>query len=155
MRAIYRGKPSLLCDLVEPFRPYIVHFLLNYCKTLSPEDFERAFVKNKVPRYFLKHEATWNFIENLNKQLFEVYTPQQTNRSVGFKTQFETLIDECVSSIAKTINSPTLKIPETTFPKPLLYHQKQWTTSSSPSLSGKAQRARISHKQSSLLNIKL
>ena len=45
---------------------------------------------------------------------------------IGFKMQFETLIDEYVSSIAKTINSPTLKIAETTFPKPLLYHQKQW-----------------------------
>jgi CRISPR-associated protein Cas1 len=125
------GKPSLVCDLVEPFRPYIMHFLLNYCKTLNPEDFKRAFVKNKVPRYFLKHEATWNLIENLNKHLFEAYIPQQINRKVGFKMQFETLIGEYVSSIAKTINSPTLKIPETTFPKPLLYHQKQWTTSTS------------------------
>lgn len=130
------GKPSLVCDLVEPFRPYIVHFLLHYCKTLEPKDFKRTFFKNKVPRYFLTHKTTWNLIENLNKQLFEAYIPQQINRKIGFKMQFETLIDEYVSSIAKAINTPNLEIPETTFPKPLHYPLKQWTTStSSPSFS--------------------
>jgi CRISPR-associated protein Cas1 len=123
------GKPSLVCDLVEPFRPYIVHFLLNYCKTLSPEDFRRAFVKNKVPRYFLKHEATWNLIENLNKHLFEAYIPQQINRKVGFKMQFETLIDEYTSNLAKTLNSSTLEKAETQFPRPLLFYPKQHATS--------------------------
>jgi CRISPR-associated protein Cas1 len=127
------GKPSLVCDLVEPFRPYIIHFLLNYSKTLEPKDFKRAYIKNKLPRYFLTHEATWNLIETLNKHLFEAYIPQVRNRNIGFRMQFETLIDEYVSSIAKTLNSPSLKIPETTFPKPLLYHQKQWTTSTSSS----------------------
>jgi CRISPR-associated protein Cas1 len=136
------GKPSLVCDLAEPFRPYIVHFLLNYCKTLEPEDFKRAFVKNKVPRYFLKHEATWNLIENLNKQLFEAYISQQINRKVGFKMQFETLIDEYASNLAKTLNSPSLKIAKTTFPKPLPYHEKQWTTSSSSSSLGLVQNLR-------------
>jgi hypothetical protein len=34
----------------------------------------------------------------------------------------------------KTINSPDLEIPQTTFPKPLQYPLKQWTSStSSPS----------------------
>jgi hypothetical protein len=32
---------------------------------------------------------------------------------------------------AKTVNSPSLKIPETTFPEPLLYPLKQWATSPS------------------------
>ncbi|MCJ7698993.1 hypothetical protein MUO56_01915 [Candidatus Bathyarchaeota archaeon] len=126
-------------DLVEPFRPYIIHFLLQYSKTLEPNDFKRTYIKNKLPRYFLTHETTWTLIEALNKQLFEAYIPQQRNRNIGFKMQFETLIDEYVSSIAKTINSPILKIAETTFPKPLLYHEKQWATSSSPSFLDKPQ----------------
>ena len=116
------GKPSLVCDLVEPFRPYIMHFLLSYSKTLKPTDFKRAYFKNKLPRYFLTHETTWRLIETLNKQLFEAAIPQQRNRNIGFKMQFETLIDEYVSSIAKTINTSSLKTPETTFPKPLHYH---------------------------------
>ena len=125
------GKPSLCCDLVEPFRPYIIHFLLSYSKTLEPKDFKRAYFKNKLSRYFLTHETTWNLIKTLNKQLFEAYIPQVRNRNIGFRMQFETLIDEYVSSIAKTINTPSLQIPETTFPEPLPYHQKQWTTSTS------------------------
>jgi hypothetical protein len=53
--------------------------------------------------------------------------------------QFETLIDEYVSSIAKTINKPDLEIPETTFPKPLHYPLKQWATAStSPSFPQRA-----------------
>jgi hypothetical protein len=111
--------------------------LIQYSKTLDPTDFKRTYIKNKLPRYFLKHEATWSLIETLNNQLFEAYIPQRRNRNIGFKMQFETLIDEDVSSIAKTINSPTLKIAETTFPQPLPYHEKQWTTSSS-SISRKA-----------------
>jgi CRISPR-associated protein Cas1 len=123
------GKPSLVCDLIEPFRPYIIHFLLHYSKTLEPNDFKRTYIKNKLPRYFLIHKTTWNLIETLNKQLFEAYIPQQRNRNIGFRMQFETLIDEYVSSIAKTINSPTLKIAETQFPKPLLIYPKQYATS--------------------------
>jgi CRISPR-associated protein Cas1 len=123
------GKPSLVCDLVEPFRPYIIHFLLQYSKTLEPNNFKRTYIKNKLPRYFLTHETTWNLIETLNKQLFEAYIPQQRNRNIGFRMQFETLIDEYVSSIAKTINSPTLRIAETQFPKPLLFYPKQHATS--------------------------
>jgi CRISPR-associated endonuclease Cas1 len=148
------GKPSLVCDLVEPFRPYIIHFLLDYSKTLDPKDFKRTYFKNKLPRYFLTHETTWNLIETLNKQLFEAYIPQQRNRKIGFKMQFETLIDEYVSSIAKTINTPNIEKPETTFPKPLLYPLKQWTTtSSSASLSTrnhKPQNPRSPRKFSSL-----
>jgi CRISPR-associated endonuclease Cas1 len=126
------GKPSLVCDLVEPFRPYIINFLLYYSKSLEPKDFKRTYIKDKLPRYFLTHETTWNLIENLNKQLFEAYIPQQRNRNIGFRMQFETLIDEYVSSIAKTINTPNLQKTQTTFPKPLHYPLKQWATSSSP-----------------------
>jgi hypothetical protein len=76
----------------------------------------------------LTHETTWNLIETLNKQLFEAYIPQQRNRKIGFRMQFETFIDEYVSSIAKTINTPNLEKTEIDFPKPLLYPLKQWTT---------------------------
>ena len=110
------GKPSLVCDLMEPFRPYIIHFLLDYSKTLDPQDFKRTYFKNKLPRYFLTHETTWNLIETLNKQLFEASIPLQRNRKIGFRMQFETFIDEYVSSIAKTINAPNNDISEHLFP---------------------------------------
>jgi hypothetical protein len=105
-------------------RARIIHFLLNYSKTLKPKDFKRAYFKNKLPRYFLTHETAWNLIETLNKQLFEAHIPQQRNRKIGFQMQFEILIDEYVSSIAKTINTPNLEKTEIHFPKPLLYHPK-------------------------------
>lgn len=113
------GKPSLVCDLVEPFRPYIIHFLLHYSKTLEPKDFKRTYIKDKFPRYFLIHETTWNLIETLNKQLFEAYIPQQRNRKIGFRMQFETLIDEYVSSTAKTLNTSNLEMAKTIFPNPI------------------------------------
>ncbi|MGC9345637.1 MAG: hypothetical protein ACP5ER_02435 [Candidatus Bathyarchaeales archaeon] len=56
-----------MCDLMESFRAYTVHFLIQYAKTLKKKDFKRAYVKNKYPRYFLKHETTWKLIENINK----------------------------------------------------------------------------------------
>lgn len=109
------GKPSLVCDLVEPFRPYIIHFLINYSKTLTSKDFVKTYlIKGKYPRFFLKHKTAWNLIENLNKQLFESYIPMQRNRKHGKRMVFETFIDEYVSSVAKFIN--TDKSIKTEFP---------------------------------------
>jgi len=106
LHSIQHGKPSLRCDLVEPFRPYIIHFLINYSKTLNSKDFIKTYIiRDKYPRYFLKHETAWNLIENLNKQLFESYIPMQRNRKHGIRMIFETFIDEYVSSVAKFINA--------------------------------------------------
>lgn len=106
LHSIQYAKPSLVCDLVEPFRPYIIHFLINYSKTLNSKDFIKTYlIKGKYPRYFLKHETAWNLIENLNKQLFESYIPMQRNRKHGKRMVFETFIDEYVSSVAKFINT--------------------------------------------------
>ena len=116
LHSLQVSKPSLTCDLMEPFRPYVVHFLLSYAKTLKAKDFERAYVKDKYPRYFLKHEATWQLIESINKQLFEAYIPMQRNRKHGSKMQFETYLDEYISQMAKYINNAKEHIPSTTFP---------------------------------------
>lgn len=106
LHSIQHSKPSLVCDLVEPFRPYIIHFLINYSKTLTSKDFIKTYlIKGKYPRYFLKHETAWNLIEILNKQLFESYIPMQRNRKHGKRMIFETFIDEYVSSVARFINT--------------------------------------------------
>jgi len=106
LHSIQYSKPSLVCDLVEPFRPYIIHFLINYSKTLTSKDFIKTYlIKGKYPRYFLKHDTAWNLIESLNKQLFESYVPMQRNRKHGKRMIFETFIDEYVSSLASHINS--------------------------------------------------
>lgn len=106
LHSIQYSKPSLVCDLVEPFRSYIIHFLIHYSKTLTSADFQKHYVtKDRYPRYFLKHRTAWNLIETLNKHLFEAYIPMQRNRKHGKRMTFETFIDEYVSSIAKFINT--------------------------------------------------
>jgi len=106
LHSVQYGKPSLVLDLIEPFRPYIIHFLMHYSKTLTSKDFQKHYIiKDKYPRYFLKHETAWNLIENINKQLFEAYIPLQRNRKHGKQMIFETFIDEYVSSIAGYINN--------------------------------------------------
>lgn len=116
IHSIQYGKPSLVLDLIEPFRTYIIHFLIQYSKTLTPKDFQKVYIPNQYPRYFLTHKSTWKLIKTLNKQLFQTYIPKQRNRKHGFRMQFETFIDEYVSSIATYINSPTLIPPKTQFP---------------------------------------
>jgi CRISPR-associated protein Cas1 len=116
LHSVSYGKPSLVCDLIEPFRPYIMLFLLNYCKTLEPKDFKRTFFKDQLPRYFLTHETTWKLVQALNKNLFEAYIPMQRNREHGFRMQFETLIDEYASLTAKTLNTNATAIAEAKFP---------------------------------------
>jgi CRISPR/Cas system-associated endonuclease Cas1 len=116
IHSIQYGKPSLVCDLVEPFRPYIVHFLINYTKTLKPKDFTKAYIKDSYPRYFLKHEATWELVEAINKQLFEAYIPLQRNRKHGSRMQFETLIDEYASQMSKCINATNIQVPKIEYP---------------------------------------
>lgn len=106
LHSIQHSKPSMVCDLVEPFRAYIIHFLIGYSKTLNSKDFIKTYlIRGKYPRYFLKHETAWNLIENLNKQLFEKYIPMQRNRKHGKRMIFETFIDEYVSSVARFINT--------------------------------------------------
>lgn len=115
LHSIQHSKPSLVCDLVEPFRPYIIHFLIDYSKTLTSKDFQKHYViKDHYPRYFLEHKTAWNLIENLNKQLFESYIPMQRNRKHGKRMTFETFIDEYVSSVAAHLN--TNKPIKTEFP---------------------------------------
>lgn len=112
LHSVQSGKPSLVLDLIEPFRPYIIHFLMAYSKTLTSKDFQRHYVmKNHYPRYFLKHETAWNLIENINKKLFEAFVPIQRKQKYGKRMTFETFIDEYVSSVAGFINNKTLTTP--------------------------------------------
>ncbi|MBZ9572389.1 CRISPR-associated endonuclease Cas1 [Patescibacteria group bacterium] len=106
LHSVQYGKPSLVLDLIEPFRPYIIHFLMHYSKTLTSKDFQKHYIiKDHYPRYFLKHKTAWNLIETINKQLFEAYLPMQRNRKHGKQMSFETFIDEYVSSIAGHLNA--------------------------------------------------
>ncbi|MEM3672828.1 MAG: hypothetical protein QW468_01180, partial [Candidatus Bathyarchaeia archaeon] len=78
--------------------------------------FQRVYISNQYPRYFLKHETTWQLIKSLNKQLFEAYIPMQRNRKHGKRMQFETFIDEYASSIASFLNTPNTSPPNPQFP---------------------------------------
>jgi len=111
LHSVQYGKPSLVLDLIEPFRPYIIHFLMHYSKTLTSKDFQKHYVtKDRYPRYFLKHETAWNLIENINNKLFEAYVPIQRKQKYGKRMTFETFIDEYVCSIAEHINNKRLII---------------------------------------------
>ncbi|MEM3665191.1 MAG: CRISPR-associated endonuclease Cas1 [Candidatus Jordarchaeales archaeon] len=116
IHSIQHAKPSLVLDLIEPFRTYIIHFLIQYSKTLKQKDFQRVYIPNQYPRYFLKHETTWKLIESLNKHLFEAYIPIQRNRKHGFRMKFETFLDEYASSIASYLNTPNTSPPNPQHP---------------------------------------
>jgi len=49
LHSLQKGKPSLVCDLTEPFRPYVINFLLGHAKKLKQKDFRKAFVKDRYP----------------------------------------------------------------------------------------------------------
>jgi len=116
LHSVQHGKPSLVLDLIEPFRAYTIHFLIQYTKTLKPKDFQKVYIPNQYPRYFLKHETTWQLIESLNKHLFEAYIPIQRNRKHGFRMQFETFLDEYASTTATYINTPNTPPPNPQYP---------------------------------------
>jgi len=68
VHSIQHGKPSLVCDLQEPYRPLVDNFVIEYLKKLKTKDFEKNY-RSKKPRIFLKHEESSKLIVELNSFL--------------------------------------------------------------------------------------
>ena len=95
------GKPSLVCDFQELYRPSVDVFVINFSKTLKVKDFEKScsYENGKIPRLFLNHEQNVNFrnaIHNYFKSLIEI-----PRLKVGKRQEFETLINEEALLFAK------------------------------------------------------
>lgn len=97
------AKPSLVCDLMEIYRPLVDDFILQYSKSLGKKDFilkQEAFSsKRKGQRQFLNKPLTKDLMKKLNS-LFEskVEIPRIKH---GKKQEIESLISEEAQQLAK------------------------------------------------------
>jgi CRISPR-associated protein Cas1 len=97
------AKPSLVCDLMEIYRPLVDDFILQYSKSLGKKDFilkQEAFSsKRKGQRQFLNKPLTKDLMKKLNS-LFEskVEIPRIKH---GKKQEIESLINEEVMLLAR------------------------------------------------------
>ena len=90
------GKPSLVCDLMEPYRYAIDDFLIQYCRRLKKKDLttkhEQYSSKRLGERRYLNKDSTKDFMAKLN-DLFESVVEIPRIRH-GNRQTLETLINE-------------------------------------------------------------
>lgn len=98
LHSIEHSKPSLACDLQEPYRAWIDGFLVEYCRTLSEKDLQMRFDGRK-PRIFLKHPVSSRLIAKLNKYLNSKVMKQRTHK-YGSRSRMKTIIQEDTERLA-------------------------------------------------------
>jgi len=103
LHSIQHSKPSLVCDLQEPYRPLIDDFLINYSQNLGNKDIEVKY-GDKNPRLFLKHEKSSKLIAELNK-LFDTKIRKRRTRKYGTTSKIRTVIREDTEQLARFIRS--------------------------------------------------
>lgn len=99
VHSIQHGKPSLVCDLQEAYRPLIEHFLVQHAKKLEKGDFE-AIYRSKKPRIFLKHKESSKLILELNSFLDTTVSKQRT-RKFGKYSKIRTVIREDIEKLSQ------------------------------------------------------
>jgi len=82
-------KPSLICDLIEPFRYFIDDFLLSYILKLDPKD---SFEMEGRKPYLTPIEMK-NFIIEVSK-IFDKTLDHQRIKKLGKKSKLRTIIKE-------------------------------------------------------------
>ena len=107
LHSIQHGKPSLVCDLQELYRPLIDWFLINYCKQIKKKDLEIIY-KGKNPRIFLKHEQSSRLIAKLNSFL-DTKIDKQRLRNFGTSSKIRTIIREDIEQLAQVIRQDSQK----------------------------------------------
>jgi CRISPR-associated protein Cas1 len=101
------GKPSLVCDLMEPYRCLIDDFVIQYCMSLKKKDFgmkrEDYSSKRKGEREYLNKPLAKDMMKKLNS-FFElmIEMPQVMH---GNKQTVETLINEETLLFARYLRS--------------------------------------------------
>jgi CRISPR-associated protein Cas1 len=100
-----KGKPSLACDMMEPYRYVIDDFLIKYCRELKKKQFttkhEQYSTKRLGERQYHNKESTKDFMTKLNG-LFETVVEIPRIR-YGNRQTFETLISEEALLLAKYV----------------------------------------------------
>ncbi len=94
-----------MCDLQEPYRPFIDDFLITYSQNLVKKDVEVKY-GGKNPRLFLKHEKSSNLIAELNKYLNTKIKKQRT-RKYGKTSKIRTVIREDTERLASYFRQDT------------------------------------------------
>ena len=98
LHSIEHSKPSLVCDVQEPYRAWIDSFLVEYCRTLSEKDLQVKFDGRK-PRIFLRHPESSRLIAKLNKYLNSKVKKQRTHK-YGSRSRMKTVIQEDTERLA-------------------------------------------------------
>jgi len=101
LHSIQRCKPSLVCDLQEPYRPLIECFLINYSKKLETKDLETNYY-GSFPRIFLKHEVSTKMIGELNS-LLDTKIEKQRTSEYGRMSKIKTIIREDFEELGRFI----------------------------------------------------
>lgn len=106
---IQYGRPSLVCDFVELYRHLIDDFLIEYCQTLSPKDFQAKTEnmgfksKKKSKRIYLKKLLTDKLTDKLQDYFRK--TVNIPRIKVGQRQTVETLINEEALLFARHIRN--------------------------------------------------
>ncbi len=101
MHTIRHGRPSLICDLIEPYRPMIDDFLLMTTRELGSSDTMVRMEYGK-PRIFLNHKASSILVSKIRSLLnWAVEKPRR--RGYGFKSRIGTVIDDDIHALARYI----------------------------------------------------
>jgi CRISPR-associated protein Cas1 len=111
-----KGKPSLICDLMELYRYLIDDFVIQHCRKLNKKDFamksEDFSTKRKGKREYLNDSQTHDFVKALN-QYFQSKVRMPRVR-MGEQQEIETLINEEALLLAKYLrNEKQTWIPRT------------------------------------------
>lgn len=90
------GKPSLVCDLMEPYRYLVDDFIIQYCKNLKKKDFamkrEDYSSNRKGEREYLNKASAKDFMNKLNSFFESILEIPRVKH--GNKQSIETLINE-------------------------------------------------------------
>ena len=101
------GKPSLVCDLMEPYRFLMDDFLIQYCKNLRKKDFvlqsENFSSNKKGKREYLAKDIANDMMIKLNRY-FETFVEVHRIRH-GARQQIETLFNEEALLLAKYLRN--------------------------------------------------
>ncbi len=98
LHSIEHSKPSLVCDVQEPYRAWIDGFLVEYCQTLREIDLQMRFDGRK-PRIFLRHSASSRLIAKLSRYLNSKVMKQRTHK-YGSRSRRKTIIQEDTERLA-------------------------------------------------------
>jgi len=107
LHSMQHGKPSLVCDLQEPYRPLIDSFLINYSKKLRKKDLEANY-GGKNPRVFLKHKESTRLISSLNSFL-NLKIEKKRTRNFGKCSKIKTIIRDDTEQLARFLGQKIQK----------------------------------------------